>query len=173
VALEEDEDDDDDEVSLHDKLEERKLLKLARECGIRVVSAFEGYAFDYGMRMGDKLLTIDNNDITPTTSVEQVRNLLRVRGEPGTDVTIQFQREGLVGLQTVTMPRTVIQIRDVKLATLMGKPQDGIGYIQVTGFASNTGQEVRQATMSWQRATEVATYGERSLQGLIFDLREI
>ena len=44
MALEEDED---DEVSLHDKLEERKLLKLARERGIRVVSAFEGYAFDY------------------------------------------------------------------------------------------------------------------------------
>ena len=40
-------DDDDDQVSLQDKLEERKLLKLARERGIRVLSAFEGYAFDY------------------------------------------------------------------------------------------------------------------------------
>jgi carboxyl-terminal processing protease len=119
--------------------------------------------------VGDKLLTIDNKEITPNKSVEQVRNLLR--GEPGTDVTIQFQREGVTEVQTVTMPRTVVQIRDVKLATLMGKPQDGIGYIQVTGFATNTGQEVRQAIMGLQRATEVASNGERSLQGLILDLR--
>ena len=51
-----------------------------------------------------------------------------------------------------------------------GKPQDGIGYIQVTEFASDTVQEVRQAIMNLQRATEVASNGE-SLQGLILDLR--
>lgn len=167
VALEDD--DDDDGVSLEDRLAQKKMIEKARERGIRVVSAFEGYAFDYGMRPGDKLLSIDQTDISTSTSVEQVRNLLR--GEPGTDVTIEFEREGVPGIQTVTMPRTVVQIRDVKLATLIGNPQDGIGYIQVTGFASNTGQEVRQAIIGLQRAAEVASDGERSLQGLVLDLR--
>lgn len=166
VAMEEEEDDG---LSLQDRLRERKMIERARERGIRVVSAFEGYAFDYGMRPGDKLLSIDKKDIMSSTSVEQVRNLLR--GEPGTDVTIEFEREGVPGIQAVTMPRTVVQIRDVKLATLMGKPEDGIGYIQVTGFASNTGQEVRQAIVALQRAAEVASDGERSLRGLILDLR--
>jgi hypothetical protein len=44
-------DDDDDEVSLRDNLKNANCLKLARERGIRVVSAFEKgiCSFDYGM----------------------------------------------------------------------------------------------------------------------------
>lgn len=164
-----DDDDDDEGLTLQDRLSQRKQLEKARERGIRVVSAFEGYAYDYGMRVGDKLLSIDATDITPSTSVEQVRNLLR--GEPGTEVTIEFEREGVEGIQTVTMPRTVVQIRDVKLATLVGKPQDGIGYIQLTGFASNTGLEMRRAILALQQAAEAASNGDHSLQGLILDMR--
>lgn len=164
-----DDDDDDEGLTLQDRLSQRKQLEKARKRGIRVVSAFEGYAYDYGMRVGDKLLSIDATDITPSTSVEQVRNLLR--GEPGTEVTIEFEREGVEGIQTVTMPRTVVQIRDVKLATLVGKPQDGIGYIQLTGFASNTGLEMRRAILALQQAAEAASNGDHSLQGLILDMR--
>jgi hypothetical protein len=45
-----DEDFDDDEGdSLQDRLERRKALEKVEKQGIRVVSAFEGFAFDYGM----------------------------------------------------------------------------------------------------------------------------
>ena len=168
-VVDEDDDDEEDGLSLRDRLTQRKQIEKAKERGIRVVSAFEGYAYDYGMRVGDKLLSIDSTDVTPKTSVEQVRNLLR--GEPGTEVTIEFERDGVEGVQTVTMPRTVVQIRDVKLATLVGKPEDGIGYIQLTGFSSNAGLEVRNSILALQRAAEIASEGERSLQGLILDLR--
>lgn len=164
-----DEDDDEEGLTLQDRLIQRKQLEKARERGIRVVSAFEGYAYDYGMRVGDKLLSIDGNDISQKSSVEQVRNYLR--GEPGTEVTIEFERDGVDGIQTVTMPRTVVQIRDVKLATLVGRPEDGIGYIQLTGFASNTGLEVRRAILALQKAAEYASNGDHSLQGLILDMR--
>jgi carboxyl-terminal processing protease len=98
-----------------------------------------------------------------------VRNQLR--GEPGTLVSLSIERVGVPGVQTVTMPRQIVRIRDVKLATLVGNPSDGVGYIQLSGFASDAGREVRSAVAYLQRAAEDATDGERSLQGLILDMR--
>jgi carboxyl-terminal processing protease len=78
----------------------------------------------------------------------------------------------LEGVQTVSIPRTVVKIRDVKLATVsVGNPSDGIGYIQLTGFAQDAGREMRNVILSLQRQAEDATGGEKSLQGLILDLR--
>lgn len=169
VAQDDEEDEVDDEDM--DDFQRQQLVELskARKNGIRVVNAFEGYAFDYGLRVGDKLVAIDDTVITENTSVEQVRN--KLRGEPGTLVSIAIEREGVQGVQTITMPRQVVRIDDVKLATLVGNPADGIGYIQLTGFASDAGREVRQAILALQRAAEDASGGERSLQGLILDLR--
>ena len=164
------EDDDDiDYVSLERDAEEKKAIKRAREKGIRVVTAFEGYAFDYGMRVGDKIVAVDDKPVTRRTSVDDVRNLLR--GEPGTTVSISFEREGVPGVQEVSMPRSVVRLRDVKLATLIGKKEDGIGYISISGFASQTGEEVRQAIFALERAAEDASNGDHSLKGLVLDLR--
>jgi membrane-associated protease RseP (regulator of RpoE activity) len=72
----------------------KTMVAHATHCNIHVGTTphqSRRYAFDFGIRVGDKLLTIDNKEITSNTSVEQVRNLLR--GDPGTDVMIQFQRE--------------------------------------------------------------------------------
>jgi hypothetical protein len=115
--------------------------------GIRVVSAFEGYAYDAGFRVGDKLLSVDDFEIKPTTTVEQVRNHLR--GEPGTPVSITFQREGVGGVknepQTIQMQRSVVHIPDVKYYGFIGDPEDAIGYIDLSGFANDAGKEVRFA----------------------------
>jgi carboxyl-terminal processing protease len=162
-------DDENDEEENDFQRQQRLELNKARRNGIRVVNAFEGYAYDYGLRVGDKLVAIDGMPINEDTSVDQVRNGLR--GEPGTQVSISFEREGVAGVQTVTMPRQLVRIDDVKLATLVGKPSDGIGYIQLTGFASDAGREVRQAILALQRASEDASGGEHSLRGLILDLR--
>jgi carboxyl-terminal processing protease len=162
-------DDDEDDVEVIAQKKQFRQLQKAKEKGVRVVAAFEGYAFDYGMRVGDKLLAVDGTILTPDSTVEDVRNILR--GEPGTTVTINFEREGVDGVQVVSMPRQIVQVRDVKLATLIGKPQDGIGYVSLSGFASNAGPEVRQAIFALERAAEDATNGDQGLQGLILDLR--
>lgn len=165
-----DEDEDDDmDVAEEDRTFRKKLTQIARDRGIRVVSAFEGYAFDYGMRVGDRLVSIDDTKITDDFTVEDVRNNLR--GEPGTLVTISFLREGVPEVQSVTMPRAIVKIRDVKLATLLGDAKDGMGYIQLSGFTSNTGAEMRNAILSLQQAALEASQGERTLQGLVLDLR--
>ena len=113
---------------------------------------------------------VDDLEITSKTSVEDVRNVLR--GEPGTMVTIQFDREGVEGTQEITMPRRIVQLRDVKLVTFVGDPKDRIGYISLTGFAANAGQEVRQAILALERAAEAhSPDGTGTLEGLVLDLR--
>ena len=172
VSSSAEEDDDDeglDEYDLQVKKDRNRAIEKARSKGIRVVSAFEGYAFDYGMRVGDKILAVNDQVIGPDSTVDQVRSLLR--GEPGTEVKIQFEREGVDGVQEVSIPRRIVQLRDVKLATLIGNPSDGIGYISLSGFARSAGQEVRQAIFALEHATQIATNGGKGLQGLILDLR--
>eukprot|EP00560_Eucampia_antarctica_P007493 CAMPEP_0197826860 /NCGR_PEP_ID=MMETSP1437-20131217/3746_1 /TAXON_ID=49252 ORGANISM="Eucampia antarctica, Strain CCMP1452" /NCGR_SAMPLE_ID=MMETSP1437 /ASSEMBLY_ACC=CAM_ASM_001096 /LENGTH=806 /DNA_ID=CAMNT_0043427469 /DNA_START=267 /DNA_END=2687 /DNA_ORIENTATION=- len=164
-----DDDDDDDGETLKERMQRKKALKQATEKGIRVVTAFEGYAFDYGMRVGDQLVAIDGQRITSTMNVEAVRN--KLRGEPGTKVDITFMRVGVPGETTLSISRKVVQIRDVKLTTLIGKPENGVGYIQLSGFTANAGREVRGAILALQAATEEASGGQNSLQSLILDLR--
>ena len=92
-----DEGDDEEEMDIGQQLSLEKVKKI-REKGIRVVSAFEGYSYDYGMRVGDKLVAVDSTSITPAMSVEDVRNMLR--GAPETDVSITFERVGSDGLSS-------------------------------------------------------------------------
>jgi len=142
--------------------EDQKAYEKAVSKGIRVVNAFEGYAFDYGMRPGDKLVAIDGSAIDPGSTVEDVRN--KLRGNPGSSVDITFEREGVEGQNTITIKRTVVQIADVKLATMVGNPKDGIGYIQLSGFTADAGREMRNAIFALQQAAEAATNGNQSLQ---------
>ena len=44
---------------------------------IKAVKAFEGYAFDHGMRTGDELVAIDDRPISTFSSIDDVRNKLR------------------------------------------------------------------------------------------------
>jgi len=165
-----DEDDEEDRYMKQRRKEQLKALAKAQDKGIRVISAFEGYAFDYGMRTGDRLTKVDDLLVEKgRTTVEDVRNVLR--GEPGTMVNIQFERDGIKGTQEITMPRLVVRLRDVKLATLVGKPSDGIGYISLSGFAANAGNEVRGAILALEQAAEDASNGQHSLKGLILDMR--
>lgn len=176
-----------------DEMERRRARKKSMEDGIHVVSAFEGYAYDAGMRVGDKLLKIDDFDIKPTTAVDEVRNHLR--GEPGTPVSITFARESVGGgggdgkksnePQTITLQRSVVRIPDVKYFGFVGDPNDGIGYIDLSGFANDAGREVRYAIKALQHgATEIAAGDDATrdgvgmvatdptkLKGLVLDLR--
>lgn len=101
--------------------------------------------------------------------MDEVRNHLR--GDPGTDVSITFVREGVKGVngnyepQTITMKRTIVQIPDVKYFGFVGDPKDGIGYIDLSGFASNAGREVRFAIRALQHGAEAAAMSEDERAG--------
>ena len=85
-----------------------------------MVNAFEGYAYDAGMRVGDKIVSVNSKTVSDLT-VEQVRNELR--GEPGSSVEVAFERPGLPEVNKVTIERQIVKLRDVKLTTFVGKAE--------------------------------------------------
>ena len=157
--------------------------------GVVVVDAFEGYAYDNNIRVGDRILAIDGKDTTHM-SVDEVRNLLR--GEPGTDISITLERDqytptttpyltsttttststtssstGTPGkvIKTVNVQRQQVKMSDVRLATYLGPVKDGIGYISLAGFNADASRDFASAFLMLRYS---APFG---LNGLILDLR--
>ena len=58
---------------------------------VLVLGALEGFAFDAGVRPGDKIVAVDGQDVG-SLSVDAVKSLLR--GEPGTSITLTVKRDG-------------------------------------------------------------------------------
>jgi len=141
--------------------------RKAKQEEIHVVGAFEGYAYDAGMRVGDKLLSVNDKNVEKMT-VEQVRNELR--GVPGSTVSVGFLRDGVKGVQTLDLKRSIVKIRDVRLTTFVGDTNDAIGYIQLGGFSQDAGAEVRASIEALQDVAE-REGNSKKLEGLILDLR--
>jgi len=149
--------------------------------GVTVVDAFEGYAFDAGMRVGDRLLSVGGVDARDL-GVEGVRDLLR--GEPDTDVVVTFTRDEFVpssssssattttavpNVHSVTLKRKDVRMSDVRLACFLGPQKDGIGYINLSGFNSLAGRDFRQALLMLKYGS--LANSPNGLQGLVLDLR--
>ena len=112
-------------------------------CGSTVVDSFETYAFDYGLRIGDRIVAVDGKD-TSFSNADEVKALLR--GEIGAIVKVTVLRPASSAsslpfrLQRVDLelPRRLVHISDVKLATYLGDPMDGVGYINLHGFNADS-----------------------------------
>ena len=83
---------------------------------------------------------VESNDVIVQINDESAVNMTlnqavdRMRGKPGTDVTIMIRREGVPDLIKFTITRAEIKIESV----IPSMPQPGIGYIKLTGFMENT-----------------------------------
>jgi carboxyl-terminal processing protease len=130
------------------------------EGGVVVIQAQEGFAFDAGVRAGDRILAVGEKRVGDL-STDKVRDLLR--GEPGTTVDLLLQRDWLPEEIRLKVPRARVQLPDVTLAAI----NDGIGYMKVEGFSEHTAQETEAAI----RKFEEATASSGGLKGLILDLR--
>lgn len=128
---------------------------------IIVMSAFEGYAFDAGVRPGDIIQSVGGKSVTGV-SLERVTEMLR--GEPGTQVAVTVQREGFPQPLSFTLSRKDVQIRDVPASSFVGDPAEGIAYIRLQSFAKDAAAEVRAAI----DALEATGH---PIQGLVLDLR--
>lgn len=113
-------------------------------------------AYKAGLQAGDKILVINGKDAT-NKSVSDVSLLLK--GQPGTRLNLEIEREG------TRMDRTVIRenvsIPNVAYSSLL---EDGTGYIKLTGFTQNSGKEVKDALLKLRE--------KGNLSGLILDLRD-
>ena len=92
-------------------------------------------AKDAGLQADDYVISVGDEDISGM-ELDEVVSL--IRGKEGTDVTLTYVRGGQA--YTVTMTR-----KELELTTVSGQMlDDGIGYIQITSFSSNTGEQFKQ-----------------------------
>lgn len=132
-------------------------------CGVTVIDTFENFAYDAGLRIGDRIMAIDGKSVAEYNA-DQVKNYLR--GDPQTYVVVSVEREGVDGLIDVKVKRDVVKMSDIKLASYIGDPKDGIGYINLHGFTANAGNDFRNAMVTLRFNSEAG-----DLKGLVLDLR--
>ena len=133
-------------------------IEITKRDGLlRVVSPIEGTpASRAGMQPGDIITHADGTLLEPLSLRETV-NLLR--GEPGTSVRLDVERNGEPGL-VLTITREFIRVVSVR-ARLEGD----IGYIRLSAFTTNAGEQIIDA---YENLTDENGSG---LRGVILDLR--
>ncbi len=107
---------------------------------ITVQSLFEGSpAYKQGIRRGDIISKIDDEDAKGWTSDQAVRKL---RGPKGTSVQVSIKRSGFEGLIPIAVTRDEINIPTIPAAFMV----DGqTGYIRLQDFAENTDRDLGRA----------------------------
>ncbi len=114
-------------------------------------------AWKIGVKAGDQIIKVDG-DPTRDMSVEDA--VKKMRGIPGTPVTISIMREGFEEPKELTIVRDIIKLKSVKYRML----DDHIGLVRVTQFQERTNQDMQAAL------DELKAKG-KPLNGVILDLR--
>jgi len=106
------------------------------EGGILVVNSFEnGPAHTAGIESGDIIVKINGVDMTNSTAAE-AQNL--IKNSKKDKLEISFLRGGIT--KTVE-----VEVKKVNVPTIEKENYNGVGYIKITSFASNTSEQFKTA----------------------------
>ncbi len=118
------------------------ILKTNR--GVEVARPIDGTpAYRAGLLGGDLIVAVDGESVLEVSVDEVVE---RLRGAPGSTVTVKIQR-GETNVFDVTLTRAMIEIPTVRSAMI----PPGIGYLLITQFTPNTAPQVREALADFER----------------------
>jgi len=132
----------------------RKNFQLGR---VMVSEPYEGMpAAEAGLRRGDVILAIDDEDMT-NKEVSHVSS--KLRGDAGTCFIITVERPGVKKPLKLKVTRRAIQM---PVIPHYGMQTDGIGYLNLNQFTQNCSRDVRRALLEMKR---------EGMQKLILDLR--
>lgn len=130
---------------------------------VTVISPMDGTpGFRAGILAGDRIVKVEGQDVDKMPLDDVVKEL---RGEPGSPVTITIERPSSGETKDITLTRAVIQMTMVKDLNGQKKfPLDAnkIGYIHITQFGDDTGNELESALQKLK---------QQGMKGLILDLR--
>ncbi|MBI2447496.1 MAG: S41 family peptidase [Candidatus Omnitrophica bacterium] len=124
---------------------------LGIEIGIKdelltVISPIDGTpAYEAGIKAGDKIVKIEK-EITRGISIMDAVG--KLRGKPGTKVTITILREHEKKLLDFTIERAVIKIQSIKDVRIL---EDNIGYIRLTEFQEKTAKDLEDALLKLEK----------------------
>ena len=115
-----------------------------------------------GILSGDRIVKVEGQSVDKLDISDVVKLL---RGDPGSTVSLTVERPATGAVKTFILTRAVIQMDMVKdLNGQKNFPLDAnqIGYVRITQFGENTGDELEAA---------INRLKEQHLRGLIIDLR--
>ena len=135
-------------------------VEIGQEDGfLKVVSPIDDTpAAEAGIQAGDFIIKIDGQ---PTKGLSMMEAVEKMRGKPGTVIILTLIREGGQPFD-VELKRAIIKTKSVKSQLLEGD----YGYIRISQFQVNTGEEVGKALASLKKDN-----GGKKLGGLVLDLR--
>ena len=113
-------------------------------------------AAEVGLKKGDIILSIDNEDMT-NKDVAYVSDHLR--GDPGTSFIIKVKRPSTGKTLKMKITRRTIQM---PFLPYYGMLEGGFGYINFNSFTDNCAKDVRRAFIDLKK---------QGAKGLVFDLR--
>lgn len=112
-----------------------------------------------GLKRFDRIVKI-NNESTMNMPLDDA--VARLRGKPGSEVTIWVRREGKdgwAGSKPFSLEREIIRIESVDSREL----SPGVGYVRIQQFQASTADELQEDLDALHR--------KHPLQGLVLDLR--
>jgi carboxyl-terminal processing protease len=123
---------------------------------LTVVSPIEGTpAYKAGIQSGDRIVKIDG---LVTKDMQLSDAVKRMRGKPGTKVTISIVREGFTEPKDFDIVREQIRVHSVRTHDL----GSGIAYIKLRQFQEQTAHDLEQALDRFTKA---------GMKALVLDLR--
>ncbi len=129
-----------------------------RDGALTIISPIEDTpAYRVGLEAGDVIVKIEDETTKDMTIMDAVK---RLRGEPGTDVTIWVMREGWKEPKSFTITRDIIKIKSVRWKIL----EKGYGYVKINQFQARTYNEL-------EKALKEIKEDKGGMKGLILDMR--
>jgi len=133
---------------------------LIQRSGKKVIIAepYDGFpAAKAGIRAGDVILKVDG---VSTGDMEITSVSEKLKGKPGTELTLDIERYGKEKAIKVSMIREKISILNVPY---YGMIDPGTGYIRISNFTTGASKEVENAIKALKK--------EHDLKSLVIDLR--
>ena len=139
------------------------LVVSMRDGFVTVVAPMEDTpGFRAGILSGDRIVKVNGRSAERMSLTDVVKLL---RGEPGTQVTVTIQRPSSGSVKDLHLTRAAIKMDMVK--DINGKKEfplgaDHVGYVRITEFGEQTGEELESA---------LTRLKDEGMKALIIDLR--
>lgn len=135
-------------------------IEVGMEDGlVKVISPIEDTpAYHAGIKSGDLILKLDDTLVKGLTLNDAVK---KMRGKPGSKITLTVLRKSEPKPLTIVITRAVIKTQSVKSKLI----EPGYGFVRVTQFQEHTGENLAKAIEALYKQSN----GE--MHGLVLDLR--
>ena len=134
-------------------------LIMQRGDSIYISEPYQGLPADEaGLMAGDRIVSVDGQSTQGKTTADVSSAM---RGQAGTSVTLQLEREGKIFERTVK--RREIHLPNVPYYGYVGEHHD-FGYIKLDEFTTDAAKHVREAFVSLKKE-------KPGMKGVILDLR--